>query len=216
MSDWEPPAISFPALISDLSAVFDAAGVERAPVLGISQGAAAAVAYATRNPSRVSALVLIGGCARGWRVKGHPQLVERFEALMVLMRQGWGLEHAAFRQIFTTAFFPAGPQHHADWFDELQRQTTTPTNAARMLSAFGDVDVRHELSRVTVPTLVLHARGDLVVPIKDGMELASGIQGARFVPLDSRNHILHPDEPAWHRFADELESFLAEIDQPGR
>ena len=211
MSDWEPPSISFDAFVSDLGAVFDAAQIERAPVLGISQGAAVAAAYAARNPSRVSALVLIGGCARGWRAKGHPQLVEQFEALMVLMRQGWGMEHAGFRQIFTTAFFPAGPQHYADWFNELQRQTTTPDNAARILSAFGDIDVRHELARVSVPTLVFHARGDLVIPIKDGIELASGIKGSRFVPLDSRNHILQSDEPAWNRFAGELESFLAEI-----
>jgi pimeloyl-ACP methyl ester carboxylesterase/DNA-binding winged helix-turn-helix (wHTH) protein len=211
MSDWQPPSISFDAFVSDLGAVFDAAGIERAPVLGISQGAAVAAAYAARNPARVSALVLIGGCARGWRAKGHPQLVERFEALMVLMRQGWGMEHTSFRQIFTTAFFPAGPQHYADWFNDLQRQTTTPDNAARILSAFGDIDVRQELTRVSVPTLVLHARGDLVVPIKDGIELASGIKGSRFVPLDSKNHILHPDEPAWNRFAGELESFLAEI-----
>ena len=216
MSDWEPPSISFDAFVSDLGAVFDASGVERAPVVGISQGAAVAAAYAAQNPARVSALVLIGGCARGWRAKGHPQLVERFEALMVLMRQGWGMEHTSFRQIFTTAFFPAGPQHYADWFNELQRQTTTPNNAARMLSAFGDIDVRHELSRVRVPTLVFHARGDLVVPFKDGIELASGIKGSRFVPLESRNHILHPDEPAWNRFAGDLESFLAAIHESGR
>jgi pimeloyl-ACP methyl ester carboxylesterase/DNA-binding winged helix-turn-helix (wHTH) protein len=215
LSDWEPPSISFDDFVSDLGAVFDAAGVERAPVLGISHGAAVAVAYAARNPGRVSALVLIGGCARGWRVKGHPELVELFEALMVLMRQGWGVEHTAFRQLFTAAFFPDGPQHHADWFNELQRQTTTPDNAARLLSAFGDVDVRPELSRVSVPTLVLHGRGDLVIPIKDGIELASGIAGARFVPLESRNHILQPEEPAWNRFAGELEAFLAEVRDAG-
>jgi pimeloyl-ACP methyl ester carboxylesterase len=213
LSDWSPPSLSFEAFVSDLGAVFDAAGVERAPLLGISQGAAIAAAYAARHPERVSALVLIGGCARGWRVKGHAKLVEFFEALTVLMRQGWGLEHPAFRQVFTTGFFPEGPQHYADWFNELQRQTTTPENAARLMSCSGDVDVRDELPRVKVPTLVLHARGDLVLPIKDGIELASGIAGARFVPLDSKNHILHPDEPAWGRFVAELESFLAETAQ---
>jgi pimeloyl-ACP methyl ester carboxylesterase len=127
------------------------------------------------------------------------------------MRQGWGGKNAAFRQIFTTAFFPDAPKEHADWFNELQRQTTTPDNAAAMLSALGDLDVREALPRVRVPTLVVHSRGDSVVPMKDGVELASGIPGARFVPLDSGQHVLLADDPAWARFSVELEHFLAEV-----
>jgi pimeloyl-ACP methyl ester carboxylesterase len=189
--------------------VFDAAGIERAPVFGISQGAAVAVAYAARHPERVSALILLGGCARGWRVKGHARLVERIEAMMVLMRQGWGGRNAAFRQMFTSSFFPDASPQLADWWNELQRQTTTPENAATILSALGDVDVRADLPKVNVPTLVLHTRDDAVVPMKDGIELASGIRGARFVPLDGRNHLLLQDEPAWPRFVAEVEHFLA-------
>src|SRR6185295_19148331 len=119
-------------------------------------------------------------------------VIEHFEALMVLMRNGWGADHPSFRQLFTSGFFPAGPQHHIDWFNELQRQTTTPDNAARILACLGEVAVRHELASVRAPTLVLHSRGDAVVPMNDGMELASGILGARFVPLDSNNHVVHP------------------------
>jgi pimeloyl-ACP methyl ester carboxylesterase len=210
LSDWNPPAITFESFVSDLATVFDAAGVERAPVVGLSQGAAVATAYAARHPERVSALVLVGGCARGWRVKGHAELSERFEAMMVLMRQGWGGRNAAFRQMFTTTFFPNATPALAEWWNELQRQTTTPDNAANLLSALGDVDVRSEMSRVTVPTLVLHSRDDAVVPMSDGIELASGIAGARFVPLDSANHVLVPGEPAWHRFVAVLEGFLAQ------
>lgn len=210
LSDWEPPSIRFEDFIADLSSVFDAAGVERAPVLGISQGAATAAAYAARNPDRVSALVLVGGCARGWRVKRSPAVHQRFEALMALMRQGWGGKNAAFRQIFTTAFFPDAPKEHMDWFNELQRQTTSPDNAAAILSALGDVDIRDDLARVRAPTLVLHSRDDAVVPMKDGIELASGIRGARFVPIDSSNHVWLADEPAWTRFAQEFERFLEE------
>ncbi len=210
LSDWSPPAITFESFVSDLAAVFDAAGVERAPVVGLSQGATVATAYAARHPERVSALVLIGGCARGWRVKGHAALTQRFEAMMVLMRQGWGGRNAVFRQMFTGAFFPDATRELADWWNELQRQTTTPDNAADLLSALGDVDVRAELSRVIAPTLVLHSRDDAVVPMADGVELASGIAGARFVPLDSRNHVLLPGEPAWPRLVAELEGFLAQ------
>ena len=210
LSDWAPPAISFEHFVSDLATVFDAAGVERAPVVGLSQGAAVAAAYAARHPERVSALVLIGGCARGWRVKGKPNLTRQFEAMMVLMRQGWGGRNAAFRRIFTTTFFPDATQELAEEFNELQRETTTPDNAADLLSALGDIDIRGELSRVRVPTLVLHSREDAVVPMKDGVELASGIAGARFVPLESRNHVVLPTEPAWSRFAAEIQTFLAQ------
>jgi pimeloyl-ACP methyl ester carboxylesterase/DNA-binding winged helix-turn-helix (wHTH) protein len=212
LSDWNPPTIRFSDFVSDLGIVFDAAGVQRAPLLGISQGASASVAYAAQNPERVSALILIGGCARGWRVKRHPKLTERIEALMILMRQGWGTEYPAFRHIFTTSFFPAAEKEQMDWFNELQRQTTSPTNAAELLSALGDVDVREDLPRLDVPTLVVHSRGDTVVPIKDGIELAAGIRGARFIELDSKNHILLEGEPAWSRFDRELGEFLREVE----
>ncbi len=210
LSDWAPPALSFERFVSDLATVFDAAAVERAPLVGLSQGASVAVAYAARHPERVSALVLIGGCARGWRAKNKPRLTRAFEAMMVLMRQGWGGRNAAFRQIFTTTFFPDASQVLADEFNELQRLTTTPDNAADLLSALGDIDIRDELARVKVPTLVLHSRDDAVVPMKDGLELASGISGARFVPLESRNHVVLPTEPAWARFSSEIETFLAQ------
>jgi pimeloyl-ACP methyl ester carboxylesterase len=210
LSDWAPPELSFERFISDLATIFDAAGVERAPLVGLSQGASVAVAYAARHPERVSALVLVGGCARGWRAKNKPRLARAFEAMMVLMRQGWGGQNAAFRQIFTTTFFPEASQQLAEEFNELQRVTTTPDNAADLLSALGDIDIRGDLSRVRVPTLVLHCRDDAVVPMKDGVELATGIAGARFVQLDSRNHVVLPTEPAWARFSSEIEAFLAQ------
>jgi pimeloyl-ACP methyl ester carboxylesterase/DNA-binding winged helix-turn-helix (wHTH) protein len=211
LSDWNPPSLTFEDFVADLGVVFDAANVERAPLLGISQGAAVAVAYAARRPERVSGLILIGGCARGWRVKDNAQITERFQALMTLMRQGWGGKNAAFRQIFTSAFFPEGPVEQMEWFNELQRQSASPTNAAAILSAVGDADVRKDLPHIKIPTLVLHSRFDAVVPMKDGIELASGIAGARFVPLESPNHVWLANESAWSQFSREFESFLQEI-----
>jgi pimeloyl-ACP methyl ester carboxylesterase len=211
LSDWQPPTITFEDFVQDLGSVFDAAGIERAPVLGISQGASVAVEYAVRHPERVSALILVGGTARGWRTKDHPRLTERFEALMTLMRQGWGSPHVAFRQIFTSSFLPAGSPEQLQWFNELQRQTASPENAASILSALGDLDVRHAASQVRVPTLVVHSQGDCVVPINDGIQLASLIEGARFVPLESSNHTLLEAEPAWRRFSEELVDFLDDV-----
>jgi len=213
LSDWNPPSITFDDFVADLATIFDAAEVARAPVLGISQGASVAAAYAARHPERVSALILIGGCVRGWRAKRKERLDEQFEALMALMRRGWGRANPAFRQIFTTAFFPDAAKDHMDWFNELQRRTASPENAAAILSALGDVDIRADLPRVKAPTLVLHSRGDAVVPMKDGIELASGIGGARFVPIESNSHIWLASDPAWKRFTHELEGFLREISQ---
>ena len=105
MSDWNPPSITFEGFVSDLATVMDAAAIDRAPLFGISQGAAIATAYAARHPERVSALILVGGCARGWRVEGHPVLAERFQALMVLMRQGWVVATPPFAR-FRRRHFP--------------------------------------------------------------------------------------------------------------
>jgi pimeloyl-ACP methyl ester carboxylesterase len=214
LSDWKPPTLRFPDFVSDLGAVFDAAGVERAPLLGISQGAAVAVTYAARHPERVSALILCGGFVRGWRVKNHKELSERFEAMMVLMRLGWGSAHPAFRQMFTTTFFPGATPAQIDWFNELQQRTTSPENAAAFLSAVGDADLRDCLPLIDVPTLVVHSRSDAVVPFSDGIELAAGIRGARFLPMDSCNHLLLENEPAWKRFERELGDFLREVEAP--
>ncbi|HKU40307.1 MAG TPA: alpha/beta fold hydrolase [Polyangiales bacterium] len=208
LSEWQIRSMTFEDFVEDLASVFDAAAIARAPVLGISQGASVAASYAARHPERVSALVLVNGCARGWRVKKNPRLTERFEALLVLMRQGWGGENAAFRQLFTTGFLPHATPDQNAWFNALQRETASPENAARLLSALGDIDVREELARVKVPTIVLHCRGDTVVPFKDGLELASLIDGARFVPLDSEGHLLLDGEPAWQRFTREVSDFM--------
>jgi pimeloyl-ACP methyl ester carboxylesterase/DNA-binding winged helix-turn-helix (wHTH) protein len=208
LSDSEVQEVSFERWVSDLETVVDAAGLDRFPLIGISQGASVAAAYAARHPERVSALVLICGLVRGWRVKALPQVTRHFEALLSLMEGGWGQDNAAFRQIFSTAFFPDASKEELDGFNELQRRSATPQNAIRMLSTIGDIDLRSEVSRVRAPTLVIHGRNDLVIPFSDGKELASGISGARFVPLETKNHIPLADDPAWGRMESEIQGFL--------
>jgi pimeloyl-ACP methyl ester carboxylesterase len=210
LSDWEVGDISFDAFLSDLETVVDAAGIERFALFGISQGCAISIAYAVRHPERVSHLVLFGGYAKGWRKRGSGEEIETREAMRTLMRQGWGQENPAFRQVFTSRFMPDGTPAQMDWFNDLQKICTSPENAARIDAANGDVDVSSLLSQVTAPTLILHCRNDVVVPFNEGRRLAAMIPGARFVALESRNHILLDDEPAWPRFLREVESFLAE------
>jgi pimeloyl-ACP methyl ester carboxylesterase len=188
--------------------VIDAAGLERFPLLGLSQGCAISIAYAVKHPERVSQLVLYGGYARGWLHQDDPAELARRHALSTLILEGWGQENPVFRQIFTSLFIPDANPEQTQWFNDLQRITTSPQNAHRLSRIFGEIDVRALLKNVQVPTLVLHARNDARVPFTQGQELAAGINGARFVPLESGNHVLLSSEPAWPLFLHEVRAFL--------
>jgi pimeloyl-ACP methyl ester carboxylesterase/DNA-binding CsgD family transcriptional regulator len=209
LSDWQVDEISFEAWVTDLERVVDAAGLARFPLLGISQGASIAVAYAVRHPERVSHLILHGGYARG-RLKRKPTSEQREEAEMMnrLVELGWGQENPAFRQFFTTQFIPGGTQAQHQWLNELQRVSTSPSNAARMMRVFNEIDIVPMLERVKCPTLILHAAGDARVPFDEGRLFASHIADARYVPLESDNHLLLQDEPAWERWLQEVRDFL--------
>jgi pimeloyl-ACP methyl ester carboxylesterase len=209
LSDREVPDVTFEKFVDDLEAVVDAAGLDRFALLGISQGCAVSIAYAVRHPERVSHLALLGGFAVGWKKRARTEAEkEAGEAMLTLMRLGWGQENPAFRQMFTSQFIPGATKDQADWFNELQRISSSPGDAARNLLANGEVDVSSLLSQVRVPTLVMHARQDSRVPFESGRRLAAGIPGARFVPLESRNHVMLEGEPALARFLEELRSFL--------
>ncbi len=210
LSDWDVADISFAAFVRDLEAVADALELERFPLLGMSQGCAVSIDYAVRHPERVSALILIGGYAAGWRLGATPEERERREAVMTLTRLGWGTSNSAYRRIFSQTFMPDGTPEELAWFDEFQRLTTSPENAVRFQNAFGDIDVRPLLPSVTVPTLVLHARQDQRISLEQGRELAIHIPAARFVTLESRNHILLGHEPAWETCMREITRFLGE------
>ena len=176
-------------------------------MLGISQGAVPAIELAVRHPERVSHLVLYGGYSQGWMIRGDEASRRRFAAMVDLIEHGWGRSNPVFRQLFTSRFIPGGTDEQIDWFNDLCLKTTSPQNAARLLQARAHVDVRHRLGEVRVPTLVLHARDDDVVPLASGRILATEIPGAQFVELDSANHILLEDEPAWGRFCDAVLDF---------
>jgi pimeloyl-ACP methyl ester carboxylesterase len=211
LSDWDIPEPELDEWVRDLEAVVDAAGLDRFPLLGISQGGAVAVHYAARHPERVTKLVLYGTYVQGRLVRATTDTDREVHDLQVeLARLGWGRDDPAFRQVFTAQFMPQGSRELWDEFNELQRQTTSAENAARVLDLAGGIDVSDAARRVRAPTLVLHARDDQRPPFEQGRMMAALIPDSRFVALESRNHILLADEPAWPVFLHAVESFLAE------
>ncbi len=209
LSDWAVEDLSFDSWVSDLETVVDAVGLERFALLGVSQGASIAIAYAVRHPERVTHLVLHGGYARGRLVRSDtPQQREEAEMMAKLVELGWGKADPSFRQFFTSQFIPGGTPEQHQWFNELERISTSPSNAVRFMRVFADIDVTALLPQVSCPTLVLHSKRDVRVPFDEGWLLATAIPGAQFVPIDSGNHLLLESEPGWQRWIDEVRAFL--------
>lgn len=209
LSDWNVSSLTFDDWVDDLETVANATNTQRFAVLGISQGAAVAIAFAVRFPERVSHLILHGGYARGRLVRSNTS-AEREEAEMMcrLAELGWGKQDASFRQFFTTQFIPGGTPEQHEWFNEMERLSTSPANAARFMREFNTIDVTHLLERVSCPTIVLHSVRDVRVPYEEGRLLATSIPGAKFVTIDSPNHLLLGHEPGWTRWLEEVRDFL--------
>ena len=208
MTDWSAGDLSVDRWVEDLEAVIEAARpAEPFSLLGISQGAAACIGYAVKYPERVSQLILYGGYSRGPYRRNDLDRERMYRAMIDLVRLGWGSDNPAFRQVFTSRFIPGGSDEQLNWFNDLCVKTTSAEIAARLLESRAQVDITGLLRQVQIPTLVLHSRGDDVVPISEGRLLAAEIPGAQFVELDSKNHVLLEAEPAWNRFCDEVLEF---------
>ncbi len=207
LSDWNAP-LNFDAFVDDLESVVDAAGLDRFDLVGISQGAAVAIAYAVRHPERVRKMHLWGGYALGWAHRGDPAEIERREAMLELTRQGWALDNPAFRQMFTSLYLPEASAEQRDWYNEMQRVTTSAENAVALQRVFGQINVTDLLGKVTTPTLVGHSTRDAVVPFESGRALAARIPGARFIAVESPNHLLLETDPGWPKYARIVEEFL--------
>lgn len=215
LSDRNPRDLSLDAKVSDLEAVVDAAGLDRFALLGLSGGGPIAVAYAVRYPERVSHLVLYGSYAQGRAKRARTAAAREEEKVLVsLTRVGWGRANPAFRRVFSSLFMPDASSEELAAFDEVQRISASPEMAARIREASHEVDVSHLARQVSVPTLVLHLRDDAIAPFEEGRRLAALIPGAQFVPLEGRNHIIGPYDPAWHAFVAEVRRFLATDDAP--
>jgi pimeloyl-ACP methyl ester carboxylesterase/DNA-binding winged helix-turn-helix (wHTH) protein len=208
MSQRDVPQVNFETWVHDLETVVDAAGLDRFSLLGISRGGAIAVAYAARHPERVSKLILYGAFPVGLYHYGSPEEIEGRRALISLTRLGWGHHHPAFCRLFTNRFIPNSTPLHENWFDDLQRVSTSGENAARLLDVDSGIDVRPLLPQLRVPTLVVHCDRDQVILPERGRDLAARIPNARYASLPSANHLLLADEPAWEMLLHEFSAFM--------
>lgn len=211
LSDRHVADLSVAAWDEDLEAVAATIEEPRFVLLGLSQGGSLAIEYALKHPDRVSHLVLVNAYGQGARTRARTD-AERLEAetLVNLIRIGWGRDNPAFCRFFTNLFIPDGKPEQHRWWGDLERETASAEVAAQLLWQMQGIDVMEEAARLAVPTLIAHSRGDMRVPFEEGCRLAATIPGARFVPLESKNHVLLPDEPAWLVFQSELARFLGQ------
>jgi pimeloyl-ACP methyl ester carboxylesterase/DNA-binding CsgD family transcriptional regulator len=215
LSDREPPTLSIDRWISDFEEVCDAAQPrEPFTILGISQGSLACIHYAVKYPERVNRMILYGAYARGYLKRGSPTVQREYRAIVEAVRVGWGKDNPSFRQLFTSRFIPDGTPEQVAWFNDLCRKTVAPDMAADLLQLRGEVDIVSLLAQVRVPTLVIHAADDNVIPASEGRLIASSIPGAEFVELESKNHVLLSHEPAWTRFQEAVLSFTGAAPAP--
>jgi pimeloyl-ACP methyl ester carboxylesterase len=207
LSDWNISDFSFERTVRDFEELVDAAGLEKFSILGGCQGAAVGIAYAVRHPERVNKLVINGTFANGWPAPG-PGAQEHLEAMLTLIRSGWGRDNPAFRQLWTTLFRPDADSVEVAWLNELQRITSSPENAARMIAEFPNIKILDMLPKISCPTLVLHSRDDGAVPVQEGKLIAARIRGARFVELPSRSHMVAPGDTGWEQLVQEFAAFM--------
>jgi pimeloyl-ACP methyl ester carboxylesterase/AraC-like DNA-binding protein len=209
MSQWDPPLFSMESHVSDLAAVIDASGIDQCDLIGLTHGGAIAIAYAARYPERVRKLVLLNSFASGWAVRGDPAEIALRKGLVELNFNRWRRENVIIGERFMSLYFPAEASEIVEWHKARLDQICTAEIVERMLEWGSRIDVRGDLAKVRAETLVLHAAHDGNAPIEVGRQVADAIAGARFLEVDSANHVTLSNEPAWPVVIREIRAFLA-------
>jgi pimeloyl-ACP methyl ester carboxylesterase/DNA-binding CsgD family transcriptional regulator len=209
LSDRDGVAFSVEDYINDFEAVVEAVALDRFPLIGVSNGAIFGAAYAARHPGRVSRLVLQSCQSRGRLGRNpRPEQVEILDAWLKVIELGWPNEDLAYGQFFVSLHLPDANTEQRKAFSDMLNLTTSPANAVGLIKTFARADICTLLPEIACPTLVLHSRADSLITFDDGRNAASLIPGARFVPLESRNHIPLDSESAWRQVIEAIDDFM--------
>ena len=209
LSEWEPPDLDFEHMVRDLEAVMDAAGVEQCDLLGLTHGGTIAMAYAARHPERVRKLVVVNGFAAGWRVRADPEEIAWRESLAEMNRRQPAFRRSLLGEMFINLYYPSASQEIIDWHNENFQKLGPAKNMEPVIDLVSRIDIRDELANIRAPALFFHCRLDGNVPLVAGRQAAEGISNAHFVELDSANHFVLADEPAWQVITREMRAFLS-------
>ncbi len=207
LSDRDVEDFSLEARVGDLEAVVEHSGVDRFAVMAMSQGGPVAITYAARQIERVTRMIFYGSYA-GALPDPTDEDLEMDEAIDRIIKVGWSRPTPEFRRVFTTMMIPGASEEQMSWLDELQRVAVTADTLYRARRQRVRADATGDLRRLTVPTLILHSVGDRMNEFELARVLAAGIPDARLVPLDSDNHIVLEDEPAWRVIVEEIAEFV--------
>jgi pimeloyl-ACP methyl ester carboxylesterase len=209
LSDWDVTDFSLEARLADLEAVIDDTGFDRFALMAMAQGGPPSIVYAVRHPERVSRMLFYGSYAAMMR-DPTPEDLALNETYQQLIKVGWARPESEFRRVFTSLMIPSATETQMRWLDELQRVASSAENVAAARRERCKDDVVDLLPQIHAPTLVLHSRHDRMNDFREGVRLASTIAGARLIVLESSNHIVLGDEPAWQVFVDEVAAFMAD------
>ena len=214
LSDWDAERCTFEAFVDDLEAVFDAAGIERAPILALSQGSAVAVAFAARRPERVSGIAMVGGFPQGRAMRTSQKDVERAQAMRQMMATGWDDDYPSLRDLMAQVISPLASEEVRRQFAKDMRKMISPSNMARYREVIDTIDIVDLLAEVRTPCLVCHCTGDRMQPFEQGQLMAKGLPNARFLSFDSINHVMTDNDPEWPRLERGVLSFLQAHSSP--
>lgn len=211
LSDRGVADVCFDRFVEDLLALFDASGTERAPVFGVSLGAAVAAAFAARHPDRVSGLILMSGFVQGLAKRNRPQDLALGHAMMDLSRDAWNDAYPSGRHLFAQAFFPETSPQDQDLYARFIQLSMTHEDYLRVGPCVDEVDISTLLADIRCPALVLHSNRERLHNMDQGQRLAAGIADSRFVGLDTANNTLPDYDPEWPKALRETEAFLRDI-----
>lgn len=209
LSDWDSEKFGFDRFVDDLERVFDAAQIERAPILAFSQGSAVALTFAARHPDRVSAIVMIGGFPLGLVRRMSEKNAKRARAMQQMMMTGWDDDYPSLRDLMAQIIVPGASEEDRRQYAEDMKHMISPENMGRYRHVIDNLDVRDLLPQVQAPCLICHARHDRMQPFEQGLLLAKGLPNARFVAYESANHLMPENDPEWPRLERDTRAFFA-------